>query len=99
MTKIIPSETNILVEKIVKQATKNGILLPENSNTETLTKGRILEVGPGKMLDDGKYRKMQYKKDDIVLFTQAEYSKKEIDVDGKLLIILNEKDILAKIQE
>lgn len=97
MTKIIPAETNLLVERKIKGSSKGGIIIPDAQGTDAVTEGVVIEAGPGKLLDDGTYRIGQYKKGDKLLFIQNEYAKREIDVDGKLYLLLNERDILAKI--
>lgn len=99
MTQIIPSETNILVKKNVKGASKHGIILPDSPTGDAIVEATVIAVGPGKLLDSGEYRTVDYKKGEIVLFMQSEYSKKEIDVDGELHILLNERDILAKVKK
>jgi len=96
MTQIIPNETNILVEKIVKGTSKGGLILPNTPSGESVVEAKVIAVGPGKLLDNGSHRAVEFKKGDTVLFLQSEYSKKEIDSDGKLYLILNERDILAK---
>ena len=97
MTKIIPAETNLLVERVVKGSSKGGIIIPDAPGSEKVTECVVIEAGPGKILDDGTYRKALYKKGDTLLFIQQEYAKREIDVDGKVYLLLSERDILAKV--
>lgn len=99
MTQIIPSETNLLVERTPKTATKSGIILPEFTADQSIVEGKVLAVGPGKPLDNGDFREVPYKKGDIILFIANEYAKKEIDVEGKLCLILNERDVLAVVKK
>jgi co-chaperonin GroES (HSP10) len=99
MTQVIPSETNILVKKNVKGATKSGIIIPDSPSTESVVEATVVAVGPGKPLDDNTFRKGLYKKGDVVLFLQSEYAKKEIDVDGEMHLLLNERDILAVVKK
>lgn len=99
MTQIIPSETNLLVKKLVKGSTKSGIIIPDSPGTESVVEAKVIAVGPGKLLDDGKFREIPYKKGDIILFLQNDYAKKEIDVEGDVHLLLNERDILAVVKK
>jgi chaperonin GroES len=99
MTQIIPSETNLLVKKITKGSTKSGIILPDSPGSESVVEAKVIAVGPGKLLDDGSFREIPYKKGDIILFLQSEYAKKEIDIDGEMHLLLNERDILAVVKK
>ncbi len=53
MTNLIPLEDHILVEAVQEDAmTKSGIILPD-TNKEKPSKGTIVAVGPGKILENG----------------------------------------------
>ena len=58
-------------------------------------RGRVLAVGPGKLLDSGERAPIGVVEGDEVLF--GKYSGTEIKVDGEEIKILRESDILAKI--
>jgi chaperonin GroES len=70
--------------------------LPDTAK-EKSQKGKIIATGKGKILDDGKLRKMQVKKDDIVLFTS--YAGTEIKIDGTEYLIMGESDIIAVVEK
>ena len=53
-------------------------------------------MGNGKLLDDGKVRKLEVKEGDRILFSK--YTGTEIKLDGKDRLILREEDILAVIE-
>lgn len=76
-----------------EEKTKGGIFLPDTAK-EKPQEGRIIEVGEGKILDDGTRQKPQVKKGDIVLF--GKYSGTEVSTkDGEEYLIVKEEDILA----
>jgi chaperonin GroES len=75
-----------------EEMTKTGIYLPDTAK-EKPQEGKVVEVGPGRLSDDGKRIAMEVKKGDIVLYSK--YGGTEIKVDDEDLIILRESDILA----
>jgi chaperonin GroES len=94
--KIRPLADKVLVERLEAEAkTAGGIVLPDSAK-EKPQRGKIVNVGTGKMLDDGTVREMQVKKGDTVLFTS--YAGTEIKVGDKEYMIMEESDILAIIE-
>ena len=84
---------------VVKQAdaeskTASGIYLPEGAK-EKPTRGKVISVGPGKMLDNGKRAELEVKIGDHVLF--GKYSGTEVKVGGEDVLIMREADLLAKL--
>lgn len=91
--KLIPLEDHILVEAIEEEnKTKSGILLPDNK--EKPSKGKVIAVGNGKILDNGNRAPIDVKEGDIVYFTK--YSPDELDVDGTKYLIIKQSSLLAK---
>lgn len=90
-----PLSNRVLVEP-VKEATKGGIILPETADKEKPEKGKIIAVGPGKLLDNGSRAPLEVKVGDIVVFKK--YSPDEVKVDGKEYLILEEGDIMGIIE-
>jgi chaperonin GroES len=88
-----PLADKILVKRLeAEEVTKGGIVLPDSAK-EKPKEGRIVEVGPGKMMEDGKRSEMQVKKGDRVLFTS--YAGTEIKIDGEDFLIMSQDDVLA----
>ena len=71
----------------------SGIYVAETAK-EKPQKGTILAVGPGKW-EDGQVEPMNVAVGDTVLF--AKYAGTEIKLDNEEVLILSQKDILAKI--
>jgi chaperonin GroES len=91
--KVIPLNDKIVVERMEADSkTAGGIILPDTAK-EKPRQGKILALGEGKMLDDGKRASFQVKVGDRVLFTS--YSGSEVTVDGSEYLIMTEDDILA----
>ena len=77
-----------------EEKTAGGIVLPDTAK-EKPQRGKVLSVGPGKMLDSGERTPVGVKEGDEVLF--GKYSGTDLKVDGEEVKILRETDILAKI--
>ena len=92
--KIRPLGDRIVVRRFAaEEKTQGGILLPDTAKNKP-QKGKVLAVGAGKMLKDGRRRPPQVKVDDKVLFTNwagDEYK----DRQGEQILIMREEDILA----
>ena len=94
---IRPLSDHILIEAIKEEErTKAGIFLPETANKEKSEEGKVIAVGPGKKMEDGKMMIMSVKPGDKVLFTK--YGPHDIKIDGKEYLIVSESDILAIIE-
>ncbi len=93
MAKIRPLEDRVVIQQIeAEEKTAGGIVLPDTAK-EKPKQGKILELGEGKVLENGKRAAFQVKKGDKVLFTS--YAGSEVNVDGKEYLIMTEEDILA----
>ncbi len=94
MVTLRPLEDHVLVEIFeAEKTTASGIVLPDN-NTEKPNKWKVVAVGEGKILDDGKRAPMDVKVGDIVYFTK--YSPDEIEVNGKPMLIIRHGSVLAE---
>ncbi len=93
--KVRPLDDRVVVEPLeAEDKTPGGILLPDTAKQKP-QRGRVLSVGPGKLLDDGNRAKVSVVKGDEVLY--GRYSGTDIEVDRKEIKILRESDILAKV--
>ncbi|MHC4216659.1 MAG: co-chaperone GroES, partial [Planctomycetota bacterium] len=66
------------------------------SAKEKPQRGKVINVGDGRLLDDGSRSKMQLKKNDEVLFTS--YAGTEIKISGKDYLIMDESDVMAIVE-
>jgi len=93
MTKIRPLADKVLIRRTEAEGkTAGGIVLPDTAK-EKPKRGKIVAVGQGKLLEDGKRAQMQVKKGDVVLFSS--YAGTDITVGTKEMIIMSEDDIMA----
>ena len=92
-----PLDDRVVVKQVeAEETTAGGIVLPDTAK-EKPQRGKVVSVGPGKILDNGDRGTMGVKKGDEVLY--AKYAGTEVEIDGKELVILRESDILAKIEK
>ena len=93
-TKLVPLGDRVVVKPSPKEeVTKGGIVLPDTAK-EKPQEGKVIDVGPGRMTEDGKRIAMDVKVGDVVIY--AKYGGTEIKEGEDELIILRESDILAK---
>lgn len=91
--KVTPLNDKIVVERLTADdKTSGGIILPDTAK-EKPKQGKVLALGDGKVLENGKRAAFQVKVNDRVLFTS--YAGSEVTVDGKEYLIMTEDDILA----
>jgi len=91
----IPMNDRILVKPVErKEVSSGGIYLPDTV-TEKPQEGEVIAVGEGRLTDDGKRIALDIKVGDTVLYSK--YGGTELKEDGDDLLILNERDVLAKI--
>ena len=93
-----PLNDHVIVEEkeIKEEATRAGIILPDTMDKEKPEQGKVVAVGPGKLLENGNRAAMSVKVGDTVLFKK--YSPDEIKIDKKEYLVLSETDILAVIE-
>ena len=88
-----PLDDRVLVKQSkAEERTAGGIVLPDTAK-EKPQRGKVIAVGPGKLLDTGKRAEMSLKKGDEVFY--AKYSGSEIKIDDEEYVILKESDVLA----
>ena len=91
-----PLGDKVIVEVLgSKDKTKGGLYLPDTAQ-EKPQEAKVLAVGSGKVLTNGKVVPPDIKAGDTVLF--GKYSGSEVKVDGKELLIINQDDVLAVIK-
>jgi chaperonin GroES len=92
-----PLHDRVIVKRLDQETkTASGIVLPEAA-AEKPDQGKILAVGNGKILEDGKVRPLEVKVGDTVLF--GKYSGQSVKVEGDELLVMREEDIMAVVQK
>ena len=75
--------------------TSGGIFIPDSAK-EKPQKGEVIAVGTGKKNDKGEREELDVKVGEIVLYEK--YAGSEMKIDGQVVKILSEKDILGVIE-
>ena len=91
-----PLGARLVIERMEhEQKTPGGIIIPDTAK-EKPTQGKVVAVGPGRRLDDGKLIALDAKVGDVVLFSK--WGGSEINIRNKEYIIVKEEDILGIIE-
>ncbi len=78
-----------------EETTASGLVIPDTAK-EKPQQGEVLAVGPGRRSDDGgELIPMDVAVGDTVVYSK--YGGTEITVEGEDLLILNARDVLAKV--
>jgi chaperonin GroES len=94
--KLQPLGDRVVVEREESESkTAGGIVLPDTAKDKP-TRGVIVSVGDGKLLDDGTRGKLQVKVGDRVLFSA--YAGDQFKIGDQELLLMREDDILAVIE-
>ena len=93
--KIRPLHDRVIVKRMEEDRTSPGGIVIPDSATEKPSKGEVIAVGNGKILDNGDTRGLDVKVGDKVLF--GKYSGTEIPGEESLLV-MREDDITAVIE-
>ena len=95
--KIRPLQDRVIVKRVEEEGkTKGGIIIPDTAKEKPM-EGKVIAVGKGKVLDDGKIHPLDVKVGDRVLF--GKYSGSEIKIDEEEHLIMREDDILGVIEK
>ncbi len=90
-----PLDDRVVVQPLeAEEVTAGGIVLPDSAK-EKPQRGKVVAVGPGRLLDSGERSPIGLVSGDEVLF--GKYGGTEVEVDGQEYKILRESDVLAKI--
>ena len=91
-------KTRPLGDKVVVKATTaeertaGGIVLPDAAR-EKPQQGKVVAVGPGRLLENGERAPMAVQVGDTVIYSK--YGGNEVKLDGEELLILDQESIYA----
>jgi len=95
--KIKPLSDNVVVKMTeVEETTKSGIVLTAAAKEKPQI-AEVIEVGPGKVTDDGKTIPMTVNPGQKILMSK--YAGSEFKLEGTEYIVLKQGDILAVIED
>ncbi|MEX0717202.1 MAG: co-chaperone GroES [Planctomycetaceae bacterium] len=90
-----PLDDRVVVRPLeAEEKTAGGIVLPDSAK-EKPQRGKVVAVGPGRLLESGERCAVSVGVGDEVLF--GKYGGTDIEVSGEDVKILRESDILAKV--
>jgi chaperonin GroES len=78
-----------------EEVTKGGIILPDTAK-EKPQQGKVVAVGPGRLLDNGDRVPIDLKVGDKVLFSK--YSGNEFKINDEEYLVLRENDIYGVVE-
>mgnify|MGYP002851463537 CR=1 FL=1 len=91
-----PLEDRILIKPVEAETmTTSGIYLPESAKEKPM-KGKVVAMGPGKLLDNGERVKPGVKKGDTVVY--GKYSGTEVEIKNVNHLIMRESELLGVIE-
>lgn len=91
-----PLEDRILIKPTAPETkTASGIYLPESAKEKPM-QGKVVALGPGKLLDNGERIKPSVKKGDTVVY--GKYSGSEIEIKNTTHLIVRESELLGVIE-
>jgi len=94
-TKLAPLADRIVITPLKQdEVTASGLVIPDTVK-EKPQQGEVVAVGPGRLDDNGKRVPIDVSVGDRILY--AKYTGTEIKLDGDDYIVLNDKDILARL--
>lgn len=94
---IRPLHDRVIVERQDLESKSAGGIVLTGSAAEKSTRGIVLAVGNGRILENGSVKPLDVKVGDMVIFAEG-YGTKTEKIEGKEVLILSENDILAIVE-
>jgi chaperonin GroES len=95
--KVHPLHDRVLLKRLEEgEVKRGGIIIPDTAK-EKPQEAMVIAVGKGRVNDEGKTIPLVVKKGDRVLI--GKYSGTEVTVDGVVLVIIREEEVLAVIEK
>ncbi len=95
MNTVRPLEDRIVVKPLdAETKTASGIFLPESAKEKPM-QGKVISVGPGKLLENGTRLTPTVRKGDTVVY--GKYSGTEIEIKNVTHLIIRESELLGVI--
>jgi chaperonin GroES len=96
--KVKPLGDRLVIRRFeASEKTAGGILLPDTAKNKP-QKGKVLAVGPGRLLKDGSRQKLDVKEGDVVLFTNWAGDEFK-EARGENVLLMRADDVLAVLDE
>ncbi|CUA85369.1 co-chaperone GroES [Pseudidiomarina woesei] len=95
--KLRPLHDRVIIKRSEAETKSAGGIVLTGSAAEKSTRGEVVAVGNGRILDNGDVKALDVKVGDAVLFNES-YGVKTQKIDGEEYLIMSESDILAIIE-
>lgn len=95
--KLRPLHDRVIIKRSEAESKSAGGIVLTGSAAEKSTRGEIIAVGNGRILDNGEVKPLDVKVGDKVLFSDG-YGVKTEKLDGEEVLIMSESDILAIVE-
>ncbi len=94
-TELKPLNDRLVIKPLQQeQVLSSGIVIPDSAK-EKPQQGEVIAVGPGKRDDSGDRVPLDIELGDRILYKK--YTGQEIQIDNEDLIVLEEREVLAKL--
>ncbi|OGO91633.1 MAG: co-chaperone GroES [Coxiella sp. RIFCSPHIGHO2_12_FULL_44_14] len=94
---IRPLHDRVVVRRLEEERTSaGGIVIPDTA-AEKPSRGKVIAVGPGKLLDNGEVRPLAVKVGQEILF--GKYAGTEVKVASEEYVVMREDDIMGVIEK
>ena len=94
---IRPLHDRVIIKREEVETKSAGGIVLTGSAAEKSTRGKVLAVGKGRVLNDGTIHTLDVKVGDTVIFSDG-YGVKAEKIDGEEVLIVHESDILAIVE-
>ncbi|WP_088329564.1 co-chaperone GroES [Lacimicrobium sp. SS2-24] len=95
--KIRPLHDRVIVKRQEQESKSAGGIVLTGSAAEKSTRGEVIAVGNGRILENGDVKALDVKVGDTVIFNDG-YGVKTEKMDGDEVLIMSESDILAVVE-
>jgi len=96
--KIRPLHDRVIIKRQEAESKSAGGIVLTGTAAGKSTRGKVVAVGNGRILDNGNIKSLDVKIGDTVIFNEG-YGAKVEKIDNEELLILTESDILAIVEE
>lgn len=94
---IRPLHDRIIIKREEVESKSAGGIVLTGSAAAKSTRGKVLAVGKGRILENGSVQPLDVKVGDIVIFNEG-YGVKSEKIDNEEVLILSENDVLAIVE-
>lgn len=94
---IRPLHDRVIVKRQEQETKSAGGIVLTGTAAEKSTRGEVIAVGNGRILENGEVRALDVKVGDTVVFNDG-YGVKTEKLDGEEVLIMGENDILAIVE-